>query len=166
MISIIKNTQTETTIVFNNVKHIFKEQLLNTIINAFPESSRYFIEICGVDIDSFIENMQSGIYLLECDKTKRIVKNLPKLFALCDCYEDVNLFGKAIGSFNEGYMKLYVLKNENVEMCDEQHILNFIQENRLCTIEVLSDGDIVNLLCDSAERMRSICDSIESSIIK
>lgn len=46
----------------------------------------YFIEIWGVDTDSFVEDMQSGIYLLECDKTKRVVKNFPKLFALSDYY--------------------------------------------------------------------------------
>ena len=166
MISIIKKSQTETVIVFEKVTNIFKRELLNTIINAFSEKTKYLIEICGVDLHSFIEDMQSSIYLLECDKTKRLIKKLPQLYALCDCYDDVNLFGKTIGSFNEGYMKLHVLHNDNNKTYDAQQILNLIQANKLCSIEVLSDGDVLNLLCDSEERMQSICHLIERSIME
>lgn len=161
MIFIKKNSDTESSVIFKKVKCSLKEQVLNVIINAFPESLGYIIEICGIDIDSFIESMKSNTYILEKNETKKFIKNLPKVYVFSNCCEDTRLFGRSIGNFNEGYMALYILKTDKVEMCDKQQVLNSIQENKLCTVEVESDGEAFNILCDSPERMQLICHSIE-----
>lgn len=156
MISIIQNSNTEISIIFKKVSQNVKGQTINAIINTFLENQNYLFEISGVDIDGFIEDMCSNKYLLRMDKKHKFIKNLPELFLFSNYLEDAKLFGHYIGSFNEGYMYLYILKNKNIEFCDEQHILDFIQENKLLTIEVASDGDVLNLSCDNAEKMVQI----------
>lgn len=163
MISIIRNSKTDATFVFNKSKLSIKRELLSIIINTFPENKIYLIGICGIDVDRFIENMQSCIYLLKRDERKKIIKGPPKLYVLTNYLEDVKLFGEFINSFNEGFMNLYILKNDKVKMYDEQHVLNFVRENSLCDIEILSDGDVVNLICDNVERIQQICDSIRKT---
>ena len=65
---------------------------------------------------------------------------------------------KAIYSFG-GYanQQLRRLDNKAARLVGqqqrEQHILNSIQENKLLTIEVASDGDILNIYCEDVERM-------------
>lgn len=164
MISIIQNSDTEVSIVFKKVSQNFKVQIINAIINTFLENQNYIFEISGVDIDGFIEDMCSNKYLLKLDKNHKFIKNLPELFLFSNCLEDAKLFGQYIGNFNEGYMYLHILKNKMIEFCDEQHILDFIQENKLLTVEVASDGDVLNLSCDNAEKMVQICSSLKKNI--
>lgn len=163
MISITQNSDTEISIIFKKVSQNIKEQAINAIINVFPQNQNYLFEISGVDIDRFIEDMYSNNYLLKIDKKHRFIKNLPELLLFSNCLEDVKLFGQYIGSFNEGYMYLHILKRENIELCNEQHILNFIQENKLLTIEVESDGDILNVSCDDVEKMGLIFRLMENN---
>lgn len=164
MIFITQNSNTKISIIFKKATQIIKEQAINAIINAFPENQNYLFEISGVDVDRFIEDMHSNKYLLKMDEKHRFIKNLPELFLFSNYLEDAKLFGQYIGSFNEGYMYLYLLKKENIELCDEQHILDFIQENKLLTIEVASDGDVLNLFCDNAEKMELIRHLLENNI--
>ena len=109
MISIIKNSDTEISIIFKKVSQKIKEQTINGIINIFPENQNYLFEISGVDVDRFIEDMHSKKYLLKKDEKHRFIKNLPELLLFSNCFEDAKLFGQYIGSFNEGYMYLHIL---------------------------------------------------------
>jgi hypothetical protein len=157
MISITQKSDTEISIIFKKASQSIKEQATKAIINAFPENQNYLFEISGVDIDRFVEDMHSNKYLLKMDEKHRFIKNLPELLLFSNCLEDAKVFGQFIGSFNEGYRYLHILKKENINFCNEQDILNFIQENKLLTIEVASDGDNLNVSCIDAEKMEIIC---------
>lgn len=164
MISIIQNSDTNVSIIFKKTSQNSKEQIINIIINSFLENQNYLFEISGVDVDRFIEDVRSNKYLLKLDENHKFIKNLPELFLFSSCLEDAKLFSRYIGSFNEGYMYLYILKNKNIDFYDEQHILNFIQKNRLLTIEVASDGDVLNLSCDNVEKMVQVCHLLKKNI--
>lgn len=164
MISITKNSNTEISIIFKKAPQNIKEQAINEIINTFPKNQNYLFEISGVDVDRFMEDMHSNKYLLKTDEKHRFIKNLPELFLFSNRLEDARSFCQYIGSFNEGYMYLYILKKGNIEFCDERHILDFIRENKLLTIEVASDGDVLNLSCDNAEKTELICCFLENNI--
>ena len=164
MISITQNSDTDISIIFKKVPQCTKEQVINSIIDAFSESKNYFFEISGVDVDRFIEEVYSNKYSLKIDEKHRFIKNLPELFLYSNHLEDAKLFGQYIGSFNEGYMYLHILQNKNIKFCNEQHISNFIQKNKLMTIEVESDGDVLNLSCDNTEKMELIRRVLEDKI--
>lgn len=165
MISITQNSDTAIAIIFKKVSQKVKEQVISAIINIFPENQNYLFEISGVDIDRFIEDTYSNKYLLKIDEKHRFIKNLPELLLFSNSLEDAKVFGHYIGSFNEGYMYLHILKREHVEFCNEQPVLNFIQENTLLTIEVASDGDILNVFCDDVEKMGSIFHFAENNFL-
>lgn len=151
MISITQKSDTEISIIFKKEPQTMKVQVINAIVNSFPENQNYLFVISGVDIDRFMEDMNSRKYLLKIDEKHKFIKNLPVLFLFSNCVEDSKVFGQYTGSFNEGYMYLYILKNE-VELCDEQYVLDFIQENKVLMLEVASDGDVLNLSCDDIEK--------------
>ncbi len=156
MISIIQRSNTDVSIVFKKVSAKIKKQIINAIIEAFPKNQNYFFELCGIDVDKFIEDAQSNNFLLIEDKRHKFVKNLPKLFLLSDLSQDVEVFSRYIGSFNEGYMYFYILKKANVELSDEQCLRDFININKLLTLEVDSDGDLLNVTCEDAQSQESL----------
>lgn len=133
-----------------------KEEVIKRIINKFPEYHNYLFEICGVDVERFIEDTKSDKYLLKVDKSNKLIKDLPILYLFSNNLEDVNLFGKYIGSFNEGYMYFYILNNGNVPLHDEACVLDFIESSKLLTIEVEADGDVLNLYGDNIEDEHNI----------
>lgn len=135
-------------IIFKDSNLMDKKEIMMRIVNAFPEHHNYLFEICGVDVERFIEDAKSEKYLLKVDKSNKLIKDLPILYLFSNNLEDVNTFGKYIGSFNEGYMYFYILNNENVPLHDEACVLDFIENNTLLTIEVDADGDALNLFGD------------------
>ena len=163
MISITQISDAEISIIFKKVSQDIKVQAISAIINIFPENQNYLFEISGVDIDRFIEDMYNNEYLLKIDEKHRFIKNLPELLLFSNRLEDAKLFGQYIGFFNEGYMYLHILKRGNIEFCNEQHMLTFIQENTLLTIEVASDGDVLNVSCDDVEKMGLIFHFMKSN---
>ena len=136
-------------------------QVINTIIDVFSEKPNYLFEISGIDVDRYIDDMDSSNYLLTVDETHKFIKDLPKLFVLSNHLEDARQFGKYIGSFNEGYMYLYILTEEDIELCDEKCPFDSVRENALLTIEVDADGDVINLYCDSTEKASTIIQSMK-----
>lgn len=164
MIPIIQKSDTGISIIFKKASQNIKEQAVSAIINAFSENQNYLFEISGVDIDRFIEDMCSNKYLLKMDEKHKFVKDLPELFLFSNYLEDAKMFGQYIGFFNEGYMYLHIMKKENIELCNKQYISDFIQGNKLLTIEVASDGDVLNLSCDNAEKVELIHRLLKSNI--
>ena len=151
-------------IFFKKASQSIKEQAIYAIVEVFSENNNYLFEISGVDVDRFVEDSYSKKYLLKTDKRHRFIKNLPELFLFSHHLEDANLFGQYIGSFNEGYMYLHILKRGIAEICNEQSVLNFVQENKLLTIEVVSDGDLVNVSCNDKEKTKLIRRYLENKI--
>ena len=132
--------------------HIAKERWMESIVNAFPENQNYLFEVCGIDVNRLIEDVKSDTYLLKVDERKKLAKELPRLYLLSHNREDVDVFARYIGSFNEGYMYFYILKNGNVPLSDEDAILDFVEKNKLVTVEVEVDGDVLHLSGDGVER--------------
>lgn len=126
--------------------HVPQDKVIEKIVNAFPENQNYLFEICGVDVDRFIEDAKSDTYLLKEDERKKLIKELPRLYLFSHNREDVNVFAKYIGGFNEGYMYFYILKNGNVPLFDEDAVLDFIEKNKLVMVEVEADGDEFNVI--------------------
>ena len=127
------------------------EYWVESLVNAFPENQNYLFEICGIDVDRFLEDVQSDTYLLIVDERKKWAKELPRLYLFSNNHEDVEVFARYIGSFNEGYMYFYILKNGDVPLSDEDTMLEFIEKNKLLTVEVEADGDVLNLSWDGEE---------------
>lgn len=134
-----------------------KKRILEILNNIVSETKIYLFEVCGISVYEFLDELESEKYILFEDKSHRVIKDLPILYAFSKEKDDVKTFCEYIGQFNEGYMCLYFLEND-FELCNKQQILENINKKTLLMIEVEDDGETLEISSNSEEIMKLICE--------
>ena len=153
MISLEFKNKNNCLIIFDKEKLEQKKVIFDRICESISKIKEFdfIININALDntIESFIEEINSNSFLyINKYKNKIFLKELPELFYFSKNKNDLLIFKNYIFSSNEGIITLYFIEPSKLTInntVEKERILSYIDENKILSINIISDGDVFEI---------------------